>query len=72
MYKFAHLFDVVLSIYFVPFAHIIIIGLHFRHYMQLLVAKSTNANTFFHLLQCTCIFASDLKSRYNFLSLGTT
>jgi hypothetical protein len=47
MYKFSHLFDVILSIYFVSFARIIIFGLHLRHYTQLLVAKSTSAKIFF-------------------------
>jgi hypothetical protein len=46
MYKFSHLFDDVLSIYFVSFAHIIIFGLHLHHYTQLLVAKINKCKIF--------------------------
>jgi hypothetical protein len=69
MYKFAHLFDAVLSIYFVPFARNIIFVRHLRHYSQLLVAKSTSAKIFFPPLQHMGIFASDFKSTYIILSL---
>jgi hypothetical protein len=65
MHEFAHLFDVILSIYFVPFARIIIFGFIFVIIRKLLVGKSTSAKIF-HQLQHTDIFASDLKGRYIF------
>jgi hypothetical protein len=46
MHEFAHLFDVILSIYFVPFARIIIFGFIFVIIRKLLVGKSTSAKIF--------------------------